>query len=100
METLYFKAIVQKTAEGKSILVAVIPDDMLGNDLPSIFQVQMIRTPPTIYTGIYPTLRVNSDTIEDVTEEFKGHGIAGIITEALWYNKTTHSEDTFGISLK
>lgn len=100
METLYFKAVVQKTAEGKSILVAVIPDDMLGNDLPSIFDMQMIRTPPTIYTGMYPTLRVNTETIRDRTADLKGYGIDGIVTSEMWYNKTIHSEDTFGIALE
>jgi hypothetical protein len=99
MRTIYFKFVVQKTAEGKSIFVAVIPDDMLGEDLPSIVEGQAFLMPATIYTGTYPQIKINTDTIEDRTEDFKGLGISGIITSAEWYIKSNLSDDTMGISL-
>jgi hypothetical protein len=99
MRTTYFKFIAQKTAEGKTILVAVIPDDMLGNDLPSIFEVQAFKMPSTIYTGTYPQIKINTDTIVDRTEDLKGLGIAGIITSEGWYIKDDVTNDYLGISL-
>lgn len=98
MKTEYFKAIIQKTAEGKSILVAVIPDDMLGLALPQIAEVQCFKIPATIYTGTYPQIKVNTDTVKE-REDLKGMGIAGIVTTEGWYNKTIESEDFLGISL-
>lgn len=100
MKTRYFKFIAQKTTEDKTILVAVIPNDLLGENLPTIFEVQAMLLPATIYTGTYPTIKVNSDTIVDKTEEFKGQGIAGIITSAEWYNVDKEQQDQLGISLK
>jgi hypothetical protein len=100
MKTTYFKFIAQKTAEGITILVAVIPDDMLGKDLPSIYEGQAFLMPATIYTGTYPQIKINTDTIVDKTEKFKGFGITGIITEAEWYIKNDIKEDVMGISLE
>lgn len=100
MKTTYFKFIAQKTAEGKTIIVAVIPDDMLGEDLPVIFEVEAFKMPSTIYTGTYPQIKINTDTIVDRTEELKGKGIAGIIMHEQWYLKNTITEDYIGISLK
>lgn len=99
MKTTFFKFIAQKTAEGKTILVAVIPDDMLGKDLPSICEGQAFLMPATIYTGTYPQIKINSDTIVDRTEELKGMGISGIITSEEWYIKNDIKEDVMGISL-
>jgi hypothetical protein len=100
MKTTYFKFIAQKTFEGKTILVAVIPDDMLGKDLLMIYEGQAFLMPATIYTGTYPQIKINTDTIVDKTEEFKGLGIAGIITGAEWYIKNDIKEDVMGISLE
>lgn len=99
MESIYFKCVVQKTLEGKSVLMAVIPDDMLGKDLPLIFEVQAFKMPSTIYTGTYPTIKINSETIIDRTEDLKGLGVAGILTQENWYNQTKKENDIFGISL-
>ena len=99
METIFFKFIVQKTAEGKSILVAVIPDDMIGDNLPSIVEGQAFLMPATIYTGIYPQIKINTDSIVDRTEELKGQGISGIITSEDWYIKRNSQKDLLGVSL-
>jgi hypothetical protein len=96
MKTTYFKFIAQKTADDKTILVAVIPDDMLGKDLPTIIEGQAFLMPATIYTGTYPQIKINSDTIVDRTEELKGKGIAGIITSEQWYIKNDIKEDIKG----
>lgn len=99
MKTTYFKFIAQKTAEGKTILVAVIPDDMLGKDLPVIIEGQAFLMPATIYTGTYPQIKINSDTIKN-REDLCGLGIEGIITSEQWYIKNDVKEDVLGISLK
>jgi hypothetical protein len=99
MKTTYFKFIAQKATEGKTILVAVIPDDMLGSDLPLIYEGQAFLMPATIYTGTYPQIKINSDTIIDRTEDLKGQGIAGIITSEEWYIKNDIRTDVLGISL-
>lgn len=98
MKTTYFKTIIQKTTATHSILVAVIPNDMLGNNLPDIYQMQAFMMPQTIYTGTYPQIKINTDTIED-RSDLKGDGIAGILTEDNWYSKVVESEDLLGISL-
>lgn len=99
MKTTYFKTVIQKTSATHSILVAVIPNEMLGVPLPDICQIQAFMMPQTIYTGTYPQIKINTDTIEDRTEELKGSGIAGIITEDLWYCKETERQDILGISI-
>lgn len=38
MKTTYFKIICQKTTDNHTIMVAVIPNDMLGKNLPDIFE--------------------------------------------------------------
>lgn len=98
MENKYFKILGQKTS-GKLVLVAVVDQDFFG-DVPTIFEAQAIKLPETIYTGTYPTLKINSDTIKDVTERFKGHGISGILTENDWYCVTRQEKDLLGISIK
>lgn len=100
MENIYFKLIGQKAGNGKVIIVAAIPEDMLGDDLPSIFEFQAVKTPATIYSGIYPTIRVISPTLKDRTEELKGQGIDGILTSEEWYNKIVEEKDHMGIELK
>lgn len=100
MKTTYFKFIAQKSAEGKTLLVAVIPDDMLGKDLPTIIEGQAFLMPSTIYTGTYPQIKINTDTIVDRTQELKGMGIAGIITSEQWYIKNSIKEDVLGISIE
>jgi hypothetical protein len=99
METTYFKMIGQKSVDGKMILVAVVPDDMLGDDLPSIFEVQAFKIPATIYTGTYPQIKINTDTIKDRTEDLAGSGINGILTEAEWYCRTNKEKDILGIKI-
>jgi len=100
IKTTYFKFIAQKTADGQTILVAVIPDDMLGDNLPAIIEGQAFLMPMTVYTGTYPQIKINSDTIIDRTDDLKGKGIAGIITSEQWYIKDDTKPDVLGISLK
>ncbi|MCT3673314.1 hypothetical protein HZQ94_08960 [Elizabethkingia anophelis] len=99
MNTTYFKTIVQKTTDTHSILVAVIPNDMLGDDLPTIAEFQAFKMPSTIYTGTYPTIKINSDTMKD-RSDLIGMGIEGIIRGYNeWYTKTETDKDLLGISL-
>jgi hypothetical protein len=83
---------------GKLVLFAVVDADMLG-DVPSIFQMEAFLMQPTIYTGTYPQIKINTDTVQDLTEEFKGMGIAGIITESGWATKTVETPDDMGINI-
>jgi hypothetical protein len=99
MKTEYFKLMGQKSLYGKMIVFAVVPDDLFGQ-VPDIFECEAFLMPATIYTGTYPQIKVNTDTVKDVTDEHKGMGIAGIITETWWANKTIEQEDQLGISIK
>lgn len=99
MKNTYFKMIGQKSVNGKMILVAVVDENLLGENLPSIFEVQAFKMAPTIYTGTYPQIKINLEMIKDRTEDLKGSGINGIITEEMWYCKTNEEKDVFGISL-
>lgn len=40
MKNEYFNMICQKAPEGKMIIMAVVPDNLLGEGLPPIFEVQ------------------------------------------------------------
>ena len=99
MKTTYIKFIAQKTTENHTILVTVIPNDMLGKDLPSVYELQGFKMPATIYTGTYPTLKFNTDTIEE-RDDLKGMGIAGILTSEEFYCQEKISEDYLGISIE
>jgi len=99
MEKIFFKMIAQKTVEGKSILIAVIPDNMLGENLPSIVECQAFLMHSTVYTGTYPQIKINTDTIAD-RADLKGYGIDGIITSEMWYIENKTEKDILGISLK
>lgn len=99
MKTTYFKTILQKTTATHTILVAVIPNDMIGENLPDLCEMQAFMMPQTIYTGTYPQIKLNTDTVKD-RSDLKGDGIAGILTEDIWYTKVVDNEDTMGIGLK
>lgn len=99
MKNEYFKMICQKAPGGKMIMMAVVPDDLLGEELPSIFEVNAIRTVPTIYSGTYPTIKVLSDTIKDRTEDLKGVGVSGIITGPNWFNASEEDSNVYGINI-
>ena len=98
MKDTYFKIIGQEADDTKILMVAVLPKNIF-RDHPAIFEVQGIITAPTIYTGTYPTIRINLDTIENRTEELKGMGIAGIVTREEWYIKSIEKKDQFNIGI-
>ncbi len=98
LTTTYFKVIGQKSSTLHTILVAVIPNEMLGEGLPDIWEAQAFKMPSTIYTGSYPQIKINTDTVKS-REDLKGFGIAGIITEDQWYTKTTETPDSLGIAI-
>jgi len=98
MKNEFFNIICQKATDGKMIMIAVVPDDLLGEDLPPIFQAQAVRTVPTVFTGTYPTIRIISDTIQE-RSDLKGQGVAGIVTGENWYNSSQEDKNTYGINL-
>ncbi len=100
MKDTFFKMIGQKVPNGKMILIAVVDEDFMNcGEVPSIFEVQSFKQAPTIYSGTYPSIRINIETLED-RDDLKGLGINGILTSEKWYCKGQEKEDTFGISLK
>lgn len=99
MKNEFFNMICQKAPDGKMIMIAVVPDDLIAPGLPSIFQVQAVRTVPTIYTGTYPTIRIIPETILDRTEDLKGQGVSGIVTGQNWFNTSQEDYNTYGINL-
>lgn len=98
MKNEYFNMIGQKLPGEKMILMAVVPDDLFGIEVPNIFQVQAIRTVPNIYTGTYPTIRVVIDKLEE-REDLTGMGIEGIATGVNWYNVSQEDKNEYGINI-
>lgn len=98
MKNEYFNMICQKSTEGKMIIMAVVPDNLLGEGLPSIFEVQAVKLVPTIYTGTYPTIKVISETIKD-RSDLQGEGINGIVSGKNWYNVSKEDKNTYGINI-
>lgn len=98
MKNEYFNMICQKSTEGKMIIMAVVPDNLLGEGLPSIFEVQAVKLVPTIYTGTYPTIKVISETIKD-RSDLQGEGINGIASGENWYNVSKEDKNTYGINI-
>lgn len=98
MKQTYLKFIAQKTTENHTILVTVIPNEMLGKDLPNIYELQGFKMPSTIYTGTYPQLKLNTDTIKE-RDDLKGLGISGILTSEQFYCQEQNIPNHMGISL-
>lgn len=98
MKNEYFNMIGQKAPGGKMILMAVVPDYLFGVEVPNLFQVQAVRTVPTIYTGIYPTIRIVIDKLEE-REDLTGEGIAGIASGVNWYNVSLEDKNEYGINI-
>lgn len=97
MKNEYFNMIGQKAPSGKMILMAVVPDDLFGIEVPNVFQVQAIRTVPNIYTGTYPTIRIVTDKLEE-RKDLTGKGIAGIVTGKNWYNVSQEDKNEYSIN--
>ena len=98
MKNEYFNMICQKSTEGKMIIMAVVPDNLLGEGLPSIFEVQAVKLVPTIYTGTYPTIKVISETIKD-RSDLQGEGINGIFYGENLYKVSKDDKNTYGINI-
>lgn len=98
MKTTYFNTVIQRTTDTHSIMVSVIPNDMLGEELPTICEVQSFMLPKTIYTGTYPQIKINIDTIKE-REDLIGEGINGILNKPIWYTKVDNKKDTLNISI-
>ena len=98
MKNEFFNMIGQKAPGGKMILMAVVPDDLFGIEVPNIFQVQAVRTIPIIYTGTYPTIRVVIAKLE-AREDLTGKGIAGIATGENWYNVSQEDKNEYGVNI-
>jgi len=86
------------TAENKRVLIAAVDADIFGENLPEIFEVQVLKMPSTIYTGTYPQLKINIGTIQS-RPDLIGEGIEGIAREVEWYYKVVEKQDLLGISL-
>ena len=97
MKNEHFNIIGQKASGGKMILMAVVPDNLLGIELPSIFEAQAVRMVPTIYTGTYPTVKIFPETIRD-RPDLIGEGVSAIVTGENWFNKSIEDKNLYGIN--
>ena len=79
-------------------MISVIPNNMLGIDLTEICEVECFMMPQTIYTGTYPQIKINTDTLKD-RKDLIGLGIGGIVTSHVWATNETNEKDILGISL-
>ena len=99
MKNTFFKTIGYKVGYGKMILLSVVDENFMDcGDIPSIFEVQSIKQAPTIYTGTYPTIKINLETLKE-RKDLKGMGAAGILTEEQWYCAEREEKDYLGISI-
>ena len=99
MENTYLKMIGQKVCNGKIILIAVVDEDFMNcGEVPNIFETQCLKRAPNIYTGTYPNITVNIETIKS-REDLTGLGINGILTSENWYCSKEKEEDIYGIVL-
>lgn len=81
------------------ILVAVVDEGFIdGVELPGIFEFQALKQPPTIYSGTFPTIRINTETLTD-RDDLKGMGINGILMSEQWYCETRDEKDIFNIAI-
>ena len=98
MENTYFKMVGQKAGNGKMILITVVDENFLDcGEVPNIFEVQSLKQAPTIYSGIYPNIRINLETLKE-REDLNGMGISGILTSEEWYCVDKSLKDVLGIS--
>lgn len=99
----YIKTIGQRTTSTKLVLVTVIEVNDLGEPtlIPDQFEMQSIVMDKSIYTGTYPTIKHNTDTIVDVGGDNKGMGISGFILNTRWYIKQGKNtfNDIFGLKI-
>lgn len=97
MKTTYFKIIARKIGD-KIILMAVVPDDFLGQEITGDVEVEAFKLPSNIYTGTYPNIRINTDTIVK-TDKHKGDTPDGIFTGFNWAIIEKDENDNLGIGL-
>ena len=95
----YFKGVLQRNGDGKVVLMAVLPDDFLGKELPTVSEIEACIQPKTIYTGTDPVIKVNPQTLKDISKQYKGHGLAMIATSVEWMLEVRVAPDQLGISL-
>jgi len=98
MKEIYFKIVAMKSIGNKRVLIAAVDENIFGENLPDIFEVQAFKMPATIYTGTYPQIKVNIETIKD-RSDLTGEGVTGIVTETDWYCKEVEKQDLFGIGI-
>lgn len=97
MKTVYFKIIARKIGD-KLALMAVVPDDFLDQEITGDVEIEAFKLPPNIYTGTYPNIRINTDTMVS-TEKHKGESPDGIFTQPNWAIIEKEENDYLGIGL-
>lgn len=102
MSQTFFKIIGQKTVTSdnktKIVIVTVLDEEDFYQEMPDIFEMQCIRLQPTIYTGSYPTIKFNMNTVKD-RSDLIGSGLGGILTKEQWYSKNDVVSDLLGINI-
>ena len=102
MSQTFFKIFGQKTVTSdnktKIVVITVLDEEDFYQEMPDIFEMQGIRLQPTVYTGSYPTIKFNMDTVKD-RSDLKGSGLGGIVTKEQWYTKNVDEPDLLGINI-
>jgi hypothetical protein len=100
MDSHIFRMYGQRSSDGKMVLTMVVDEEeFFGSDsLPNQFFVTGVRVAPTIYTGTYPTIKMDMGTVEDASH-LAGQGIAGILTDCNWACETVKHDDKLGIGI-
>lgn len=103
LKTTHFRAFGQLVGGAPNLVFMCFvmdKNDLDLGELPNQFTVDGVKLPPTIYTGTYPQLKLNPETILE-REDLKGMGIAGIVTdECVFSYKNQFSEDYLKLLIK
>ena len=57
-----------------------------GNDSPDFMMAGTISK--SIYSNMFPSMNINTEVAEDITESTKGAGLGGILTSPIWSYRT------------
>ena len=75
--------------------MAVVPNEMLGDSLPSVFEFTAINPSSNITTDGYPVILIEPDSIVDRSMDLKNICVSEIIKKEIWYNEELETNNIF-----
>lgn len=99
LKRTFIKFAIQRNGQNRAVLIAVVPDDFLGVELPMVSEVEACLEPKTILNAGMPTITINPDTIKDNSKEFGMYRIDQLAMGMKWMIEVRVSPDELGISL-